>query len=66
MSCVEVPVVNDNTEENNEVFSVSFAEAAPGSGVTVGANSMSTVTIVDDDRGEYILIICKAVIVQRF
>ena len=46
--CGKVPLKDDRLDEPNEMFSVTITEVT-GSGVMVGPNSQSCVTIIDDD-----------------
>lgn len=49
VSCAEVPIVDDETQELPEQFSVGFGgPSIPG--VVRGTVSTSTVTIIDDDE----------------
>ena len=46
--CATVPLTDDNLDEPNELFSVRIIDIS-GSGIMVGTNSESCVTIIDDD-----------------
>jgi len=45
---ITVPIINDNTTEPNETFSLSLSNAV---GITLDSSNVATVTIVDDDPG---------------
>ena len=48
VSCVNVPVTNDQSPEPRESFTVSFVPR-PREGFVVASPSMAVVTIIDDD-----------------
>ncbi|MBD2460261.1 PD40 domain-containing protein [Oscillatoria sp. FACHB-1407] len=45
---VEIPIVNDNTQENNETLNLTLSN--PTGGATLGTQATATLTIVDDDN----------------
>ena len=47
MVCVEVSIVDDDTQEQEETFRIGFGEPVPG--IVVGMVTQSTVTIMDND-----------------
>ena len=49
MTCAEVPVVDDDTQEFPETFVLAFGAVQDIPGVQPGAVAASTITILDDD-----------------
>ena len=49
MTCAEVPVVDDSTQEFPETFSIGFGATQGLPGIQTGTVTMSTVTIIDND-----------------
>ena len=47
--CVEVPVVDDDINENSESFDGTIVITTPMPGLSVGSPGMATLTILDDD-----------------
>ena len=47
--CTTVPITDDNLDEPNELFSVRIIDTLLASGILIGTNSESCVTIIDDD-----------------
>lgn len=50
ITCAEVPIVDDNTQELPETFTIGFGtEVENIPGVQTGTVAISTVTIIDND-----------------
>ncbi len=50
--CIDIDIVNDNTNEANEQFSLSLTA---GQNSAIGNPGAATVTIIDDDSELYIV-----------
>ena len=61
--CTTVPITDDNLDEPNELFSVRIIDTSLASGILIGTNSESCVTIIDDDGMSYYTVCCMCVLV---
>ena len=62
---LDIPVINDNTLENNENFNVTINSSSLPSYVVVGDSGQATVTILNDD-GKYELAVIVSFLCQGY
>ena len=62
--CTTVPIIDDNLDEPNELFSVRIIDVSLDS-IMVGPNSKSFVTIIDDDGMSY-TVYCNITVYHNF
>ena len=49
VQCFNVTIIEDNVVENDEMFIITQVLVTTGLGVTIGNNTITTITIIDNE-----------------